>query len=503
MVNKRGKVTVADKPSGRLHAFRARPKSAMGGIFPAFYAMQFASTAEMKREYGLRAHSTVETWVGDDLIAAIDNEEDFKALGRSLVKRALDEPKWIDGLIEWCEGQKDSLIEALKGKLPRNKLQKASNAEIAEAYREYTGRYTAFHLRNMPMWWFGGEELEAELAACVEKGTISKDDLAFLLDSSEYMTETVDEEVGILAIAALMKKKGGKERIRKRIKAHTDMYFHIPFGYCNGVVWDEAHFEEKARKMASEMKDPAADRAKRIKEFKDRAIKQRALMKRLGLDRRTVGMIDATHKSRYLQDLKKTVQTRGHPYYHVVITEMAKRLAVDKALVQLMSEPEIRKSLLDGRIAKPLLAELRMRNGDSVCISQDDEYVWKLGKEAIRYCKDNKLIISDEEVKEIKGSPASGGKVRGTVRVCLTSNDIGKIKEGDILVTAMTTPDFVPAMKIVGAIVTDEGGILCHAAIISREMNKPCVIGTKNATKVLKDGMTVEVDADNGKIRIL
>ncbi|HVC58387.1 MAG TPA: PEP-utilizing enzyme [Candidatus Acidoferrales bacterium] len=498
-----GKITVANKPSGKLHSFRARPKSAMGGIFPALYAMQFAATAEMKREYGLRAHATVETWVGDDLIAAIDNEEDFKAMGRSLVKRALDDPKWLDSRIEWCEGQKDSLIEALEGKLPREKLQKASNAAIAEAYGVYVDRYATFHLKNMPMWWFGGEELETELAACIEKGTMSKEELAFLLDSAEYVTESADEEMDILAIAALMKKKGGKDKIKKMIKEHTHKYFHIPFGYCNGVVWNEAHFEERARKMASEMKDPAAERAKRTKEFKDKAIKQRALMKKLGLDKRTVGMIEATHKSRYLQDLKKTVQTRGHPYYHVVIGEMAKRLGVDKPLMQLMSEPEIRKSLLDGKIAKPLMSELKMRNGDSVCITQDDGYTWKLGKEAVGYCKDTKLTISEEEVKEITGSPASGGKVRGTVRVCLTSNDIGKIKEGDILVTAMTTPDFVPAMKIVGAIVTDEGGILCHAAIISREMNKPCVIGTKNATKVLKDGMMVEVDADKGKISIL
>jgi pyruvate, water dikinase len=65
----------------------------------------------------------------------------------------------------------------------------------------------------------------------------------------------------------------------------------------------------------------------------------------------------------------------------------------------------------------------------------------------------------------------------------------------------MTTPDFVPIMGKAGAIITDEGGITCHAAIVSREMKIPCVVGTEIATKVLKDGDLVEVDADNGVVR--
>lgn len=83
------------------------------------------------------------------------------------------------------------------------------------------------------------------------------------------------------------------------------------------------------------------------------------------------------------------------------------------------------------------------------------------------------------------------------------SKEPDKVKEGDILVTFMTTPVFVPAMEKAAAIVTDEGGILCHAAIVSRELGIPCVIGTKIATKVLKDGDFVEVDANRGIIKII
>lgn len=107
------------------------------------------------------------------------------------------------------------------------------------------------------------------------------------------------------------------------------------------------------------------------------------------------------------------------------------------------------------------------------------------------------------QVDEFRGQSAFRGLVRGTVRVCKNYTQMLEVKEGDILVSPMTTPDFLPAMKKAAAFVTDEGGITCHAGIVAREMHKPCVIGTKIATKVLKDGDEVEVDADKGIVKVL
>lgn len=111
--------------------------------------------------------------------------------------------------------------------------------------------------------------------------------------------------------------------------------------------------------------------------------------------------------------------------------------------------------------------------------------------------------VSDvSNVKEISGQIACKGKVTGQVRKVMREVDVDKLKDGEILVTSMTLPTFAQAMKKAVAFVTDEGGITCHAAINAREMNKPCIIGTKIATQVLKDGDTVEVDANIGKILI-
>lgn len=100
----------------------------------------------------------------------------------------------------------------------------------------------------------------------------------------------------------------------------------------------------------------------------------------------------------------------------------------------------------------------------------------------------------------LSGLPASHGTVTGIVKKISSMDELDKVTEGDILVTKMTDPDFVPAMKRASAIVTDEGGMTSHAAIVSREMGVPCIVGTGNATEKLNDGDRITVDASHGKV---
>ena len=106
--------------------------------------------------------------------------------------------------------------------------------------------------------------------------------------------------------------------------------------------------------------------------------------------------------------------------------------------------------------------------------------------------------IKIDDVKEFSGSSASRGKISGEIKIIINKKDFRKFKKGKILVTTMTTPDYVVLMKQASAIITNEGGLSCHAAIVARELGKPCIIGTKFATQVLHDGDSVEVDANKG-----
>ena len=111
----------------------------------------------------------------------------------------------------------------------------------------------------------------------------------------------------------------------------------------------------------------------------------------------------------------------------------------------------------------------------------------------------------DKKVSEVRGVCVSTGYgvVTGKVKILLDHQDFSKMKMGDVLVAPMTSPEYILAMRKAVAIVTDAGGMTCHAAIVSRELGILCIVGTKIATKVLKDGDMVEVDANRGVIKKL
>lgn len=173
----------------------------------------------------------------------------------------------------------------------------------------------------------------------------------------------------------------------------------------------------------------------------------------------------------------------------------------DAEVFSSLTHPEFTKLLETGE--KPDMALLRARHAGCV--------VWyPLDSKELSYSFDQGVYdtmfrydAKDFSGTEITGSVAQKGIVQGHVKILFTNADGEGFKDGDIVVSTSTSPNLMPFLMRCGAIVTDEGGIASHAAIVSRELKKPCVIGTKVATQVLKDGDLVEVDADAGVIRIL
>lgn len=168
----------------------------------------------------------------------------------------------------------------------------------------------------------------------------------------------------------------------------------------------------------------------------------------------------------------------------------------DRSRERVLSDEEIKRLVTLGELIE-----------DHYATPQDVEWAMEGGEIYIVQSRPITTIRKVEEVSEevegrilLKGLGASPGIASGRVKVIFSEKEISKVEEGDILVTTMTTPDMVPAMKRAAAIVTDEGGMTCHAAIVSRELGVPAVVGTKKATKVLKDGMVITVDGEKGII---
>lgn len=182
---------------------------------------------------------------------------------------------------------------------------------------------------------------------------------------------------------------------------------------------------------------------------------------------------------------------------------------VDGTNVRLTVSDELRKEqkLSDDEIIS--LAKLGAKIEDHYQFPQDIEWAKEGGELYVVQTRPITTLesISEESVGEtldvpvlVSGSSASPGLGSGPVQIVLDHSRISEVKEGDILVAEMTTPDFVPAMKRAAGIATDRGGRTCHAAIVSRELGIPCVVGTGNATNVLKPDQVVTVDGSQGKV---
>lgn len=185
-----------------------------------------------------------------------------------------------------------------------------------------------------------------------------------------------------------------------------------------------------------------------------------------------------------------------------IIEEIGKRLGLSLKETRFLEEDEMKKSLLRNN---PIdTEELKKRMKSSVYYADKSKNGFIRSENTQKAIE---MIRGKEEdysnIKELEGQTGCRGHAIGIAKIVNFSDEIQKVNKGDILISISTQPDLLPAMKKAAAFVTEQGGVTSHAAIVAREMNKPCVIGTKIATKVIKDGMKVEVNATKGIVRIL
>ncbi len=200
----------------------------------------------------------------------------------------------------------------------------------------------------------------------------------------------------------------------------------------------------------------------------------------------------------YQDDRKRNILVYLH-YLEVLLKEAGKRSNIPLNAMRDTFPHEIR-DILNGRVTAEFINKRREK-----CFVVWEEKSEKpsilIGDQAKKW--EEVLTAKVDSSQVIKGKCASRGKVTGRVRILLSASENDMLEDGEVLVTFMTSPDFMSAVRRCCAIVTNLGGVTSHAAIISRELGIPCVVGTKNATEILKSGDVVEVDADNGIVKKL
>ena len=256
---------------------------------------------------------------------------------------------------------------------------------------------------------------------------------------------------------------------------------------------------------ATELAEGASDLAASIiqkTEFAERnRSAKRGLIQQLHLSQDLQNILYATEIFSEIQDRRKECTLRNNTLFYEALERLVKKYDLDPIISFYILAQEFFTLLKGGEIGWDTV-KARFEKGTLMLYSAGTS--WEIPHaEVATEIKVEHLFPQLANVEYLKGSPAYKGIVKGVVRILRTTKEIGVFPIGAVLVANQTTPEFVPAMKKAVAVITDQGGVTSHAAIVSRELKIPCIVGVKNATKVLKDGDMVEVDAEKGMIRII
>ncbi len=259
--------------------------------------------------------------------------------------------------------------------------------------------------------------------------------------------------------------------------------------------------------ISSALEDISQNLPEKEKEYEDLRIsseekmrKQLLWLETLDTDSRSIAQF--AQLVMHMRDLRKDPIAQMQTMFAELSVVMLERAGVDIKIAPLVLMHEYMKGVTYLSENKN---EIEQRSNGCIFLTYPD-YSYKTEHCDIHIATQELTQFIEHKVEKtdsIKGQIACKGNVKGIARVILDPHENKGFQQGDILVTSMTRPEFVPLMKKAGAVITNEGGITCHAAIISRELNIPCIIGTKVATQLIKDGDTLEVDANTGVVKII
>jgi phosphohistidine swiveling domain-containing protein len=342
-------------------------------------------------------------------------------------------------------------------------------------------------------------ELLEALTFCEEKTFIQQERAELLALLEEFKAQNAAGVFQKPAAEGLPSLKKRFPALARKLAAHARKWTWIAYSYT-GPALDEAYF-------LAALKDAFAvgDSSEKI-EFKKRgALKKRgAVEKELAphaLDEEHSRLVRVARIQPFLKAKRNEAMYYCDYAFDVLLAAFSKQAGVGVHELRFLLPDELAKALRAGEADKELIDLIKRRTKGVALVWEDGEFVdFRDGAAALEY-KKTLVYPSAAAGGELKGICASAGKARGRVSIILSLNDFAKFRDGDVLVSVGTNPSMVPLMKRAAAIVTDVGGLTCHAAIVSRELGVPCVVATKAATKTLRDGDAVEVDATNGGVR--
>ncbi len=492
-------------------------------LFPLFL-MTESATVEMQKALGVGVSGLMisfheKTWIYYEI------KGEFLGIAKELMGKIENDPNFVEDAIE---STYKIMAEVLKltEKVYKEELKSKSDEELLNYYFEYCreikkARGYGWIAPALDISGAFSEKLEGILKEHLKgrNGEIPKYFNALTHPSKETLMRKEEKELLKLCLEAernaeiskIFKEAKNEVEILKelestqpdfylKLKSHYEEYLWLPCIF-EGDPWKIEYFISLLGEMANGKRNAQGELDKlEGKKRREDAEKAEAFGE-LKLSKEESHLFELAQEILHFKAERKDLYQKSYFQINPLMIEFARRIGISLQQVRFLLPEELKKALLEKKVDAKLLDE---RHKFSVLISENDSSRVYVGEEAKRILEEEvEKPELREELMELKGQCANPGVAKGVVKQILSPSDMLKMEKGNILVAQATNPDVVPAMKKAAGIITNTGGITCHAAIVSRELGIPCIVGTKIATDVLKDGMEVEMDASKGIVKIV
>lgn len=444
----------------------------------------------------------------NDRIIAYVPVEMVKKVEEWIKEKVITEAEWADALHIRAEEHNTDYFNFARSISEKN-LGNVSKKELFELYRELRNKQFLGHVYAISTTWFldcGGEvysnflkdELNKHLFSIGINDPVKTIEYFVLLTTPTKENFSQREQLDFLKLMEVMKSDASESDKQLSLENHYNKWCWTPYGYI-GPAYDINHYKKEVEnsvdiKNIQELIQNENERNKNIETV------QGQLISEINLPENLQHYFSIARDIIYLKDYRKYCIWHGHYVLDKITKEISRRLSISHKQANYFTTEEAERALLNGVYDEDELNERR-----KFSVIWADEYQQKIfyGDEAKEIIDNLDILEDDAESVEgfFKGTCAYPGKVKGNVKIVNSVSDINKVEVGDIMVSLTTYPAFLSAMKKAAAIVTEDGGITCHAAIVARELKIPCVVGIKKFTKFLKDGDVIEVDAISGLIK--
>lgn len=456
-------------------------------------ALSVAGTYHHMTDFGPRCGVTQIAITDDNHLTTIFHDEEELQAFADEIRRLLLDQSFMATLPDRYHQAGQRLLKALA----------AAQTDInPQTYQQFITAYQQLCPGLLVTWGMGlyGHQLLQELLA--KTGQTKTDHLIATITYPAGYTPLTESRLKLVEIAAAIQQGNLKpEAVTDQLHAWLAEFQAIPVNFCE-EPWQltdaEAQLNELLSQDCQTLQQSLQDNHRSKIEAAEKTL---AALK----DQTIREIATALQTATTLNEYRKNIFCRVSLGYRPIFTEAAKRAGLASWQDCWRLTPHEVGEALAGQLTDAnQLVSNRQKTG---LIGHHNDGYQILDQTTIEpfsadLTSQSKAEPAPTELK-INGMVANRGRIQGRAKIIISSRDFARFERGDILVAPYTSVDFVPIMEKAAAFVTDHGGITSHASIVSREMNKPCIIGTKRATQLFQNNDLIEVDAEVGFVRLL